>query len=27
MNASGKRNKAEVMPLGLAQQGLRLYLA
>jgi predicted DNA-binding transcriptional regulator YafY len=25
-NASGKRNKVEVMPLGLAQQGPRLYL-
>jgi predicted DNA-binding transcriptional regulator YafY len=25
-NAGGKRNKVEVMPLGLAQQGPRLYL-
>jgi predicted DNA-binding transcriptional regulator YafY len=25
-NASGKQNKIEVMPLGLAQQGPRLYL-
>lgn len=25
-NASGKRTKADVMPLGLAQQGTRLYL-
>jgi predicted DNA-binding transcriptional regulator YafY len=26
LNAAGKRTKAEVMPLGLAQQGPRLYL-
>lgn len=25
-NSAGKRNKVEVMPLGLVQQGLRLYL-